>query len=720
MSMPAEQEQVTPIYDLDMARDFFRMIERDGSFMLQTFDDVPRGVKGDPALGSSVLWPAGDPAGQERTWKRVLQLYARGAGVFFTVNRTDGAGRRRENIPSIRGVWRENDNGDTTALPLQPSLIVESSPGKFHEYILASDHWPADEQGSAEHRAIEERMIESYGSDPNAKDLSRVLRVPGFLHRKDKNRPHLVRVVSSPGWRYPRQQIVDAFPPVESARQQAKKTEGDRQPPLYGEAFEKDDGEGRRIRDALFSIDATERHVWLTIGMAIEAHYGDAGRSLWDEWSATAPDKYGPDDQDRVWKSFGGSGIGIGSLFHYAKHGGWEDSTERFYEEWRRKHAWASGAKSEAEPLDISGLFNFAGDVPAAPPKELIKKLLPAEGVAVTGGQSTAGKTFIQIHKSICVAAGIPYFGHSIVERVGTCFVAAEGRPLINNRIMAAMIKEDGVAGRLPICWPKLMPDFSSADGIKLFVRYMQELDRRFRGEFGMRLGHIVIDTVAAVCNLRDEDDNAEATKICNILRSIFEETGALMAPVHHYGKNATSGLRGASAWKASADVVEGVLADIDALSGETSNREVVSNKARDGVQGPLSPFNLEYVSLGLDQYGEDYGSCRVVPIDGSSRFVRTATSGKGDRAFRDAFGEVLDGRSETITPRAGMAPVRAVRVTDVRGEFDRRYVTGRADKKEAADTKRKAFDRALNKLSPGEFGAAEIGGVEWVWRVQS
>ena len=31
MSMPAEH--VTPIYDLDMARDFFRMIDRDGSFM---------------------------------------------------------------------------------------------------------------------------------------------------------------------------------------------------------------------------------------------------------------------------------------------------------------------------------------------------------------------------------------------------------------------------------------------------------------------------------------------------------------------------------------------------------------------------------------------------------------------------------------------------------------------------------------------------------------
>ena len=29
-----------------MARDFFRMVERDGSFMLQTFDDVPKVSKG--------------------------------------------------------------------------------------------------------------------------------------------------------------------------------------------------------------------------------------------------------------------------------------------------------------------------------------------------------------------------------------------------------------------------------------------------------------------------------------------------------------------------------------------------------------------------------------------------------------------------------------------------------------------------------------------------
>ena len=54
--------------------------------MLQTFDDVPKGVKGDPALAASILWPAGDVAGQQRAWSKILSLYAQGAGIFFTVN----------------------------------------------------------------------------------------------------------------------------------------------------------------------------------------------------------------------------------------------------------------------------------------------------------------------------------------------------------------------------------------------------------------------------------------------------------------------------------------------------------------------------------------------------------------------------------------------------------------------------------------------------------
>ena len=107
-----------------------------------------------------------------------------GAGVFVTVNETDGKGRGVENIVRIRAVWQEDDHSFDGAFPLLPSMIVKSSPGHFHRYWLLADEWNADEQGRAEFAKIMERMVESYGSDKSAKDISRVLRVPGFLHRK--------------------------------------------------------------------------------------------------------------------------------------------------------------------------------------------------------------------------------------------------------------------------------------------------------------------------------------------------------------------------------------------------------------------------------------------------------------------------------------------------------------------------------------------------------
>ncbi len=356
--------------------------------------------------------------------------------------------------------------------------------------------------------------------------------------------------------------------------------------------------------------------------------------------------------------------------------------------------------------------------MPAAAPRELIKKMLPAEGVVITGGQPSAGKTFIEMHKAVCLAADLPFFGRKIVERVGTAFVAAEGRAIIPNRFGAALAKQS-ITKKLPIAWINQLPDFSSVDGIKMFIQQLKALNERFQGDFGARLGQVTIDTIAASFNMKDEDDNAEATKVCNIMRTIGNEIGALMAPVHHFGKSADAGLRGASAWKGSADLVMGVLADIDLHTGHVSNRELVCAKARDGEQGPISPFDLEFVALGLDADGEIYGSCCVVPAEAQSRFDKTMPRTKGQRAILDAIAEVLDGRGTIITPRAAMPPVKAAKVIDVREEFDRRYVVDEADHVKAADAKRKAFKRALDHLSPSQFGAGSADGADWIWKIK-
>jgi hypothetical protein len=160
-----------------------------------------------------------------------------------------------------------------------------------------------------------------------------------------------------------------------------------------------------------------------------------------------------------------------------------------------------------------------------------------------------------------------------------------------------------------------------------------------------------------------------------------------------------------------------GVLADIDPLSGRVSNRELVRAKARDGEQGTVSGFDLEWIHLGQDFYGEDYGSMAVVPTDAKSRFD-SAGANRGMRALRDAIAETMDGRSALITPRNGMAPVKAVRVKDLRKEFDRYYVVDDSDLKQARNTKAKAFKRALDHLPISEFSAGSAQGEDWIWRI--
>jgi putative DNA primase/helicase len=81
-----------------------------------------------------------------------------------------------------------------------------------------------------------------------------------------------------------------------------------------------------RARDALAAIPADLPHVdWVRIAMAIKA----AGLELadFDQWSATAPNRYSATACRDTWKSIKRSGgIGPGTLFHAARAHGWRES----------------------------------------------------------------------------------------------------------------------------------------------------------------------------------------------------------------------------------------------------------------------------------------------------------------------------------------------------------------------------------------------------------
>ncbi|MER8941259.1 AAA family ATPase [Mesorhizobium sp. M0915] len=172
--------------NLDEAERFLALLDSDPVFTFQTFDDDEK--RQDKKLAKTLhgtLEQHGD------TLKRLNEA---GAGIFFTVNKTDGSGRRKApNIIGIRALYVDKDNGpvdDVLKHTLPPHIVVKTSGHKGHAYFRI-------EPGTldlADFRSSQKKLIESFNSDQVVCDLPRVMRLPGFLHMKDRNAPQYVRM----------------------------------------------------------------------------------------------------------------------------------------------------------------------------------------------------------------------------------------------------------------------------------------------------------------------------------------------------------------------------------------------------------------------------------------------------------------------------------------------------------------------------------------------
>lgn len=83
------------------------------------------------------------------------------------------------------------------------------------------------------------------------------------------------------------------------------------------------------ITSALYAISPDERDTWVRMGMAVKNALGDAGYSIWNNWSRQA-ESYKHGDAVSVWRSIKPTGgITIASLFAEAAAWGWQgDATK--------------------------------------------------------------------------------------------------------------------------------------------------------------------------------------------------------------------------------------------------------------------------------------------------------------------------------------------------------------------------------------------------------
>jgi putative DNA primase/helicase len=269
--------------------------------------------------------------------ERFEDLQYKGCGIFYMVNAGDGKGRSAVNVVRLRAIWVDWDAkpGEPTppsVWPIEPSIVIESSPGKFHYlWLLRQDN----DLSAAEHKAIEV-YLRKFGNDKSANDACRVLRLPGFYHLKDPNNPFMTRIVSMAGYEYTGDEIRRAFPPMAQDKSVHDDLGLGDKPEHLRDATGPDIGQeyAPTTRD---EVAAMLKHVpmgesytdWLNIGMALHSWDDDAGLALWHDWSRQYGDAYNAAEIEAKWRTFKAKpgGVTIATIARFARDNGYTGPT---------------------------------------------------------------------------------------------------------------------------------------------------------------------------------------------------------------------------------------------------------------------------------------------------------------------------------------------------------------------------------------------------------
>ncbi len=188
--------------DIHAARRFLDLLAPGGRFTFQTFDDGPERRSALARIQHGTLTDR---------FIELTDLASQGAGVFVTANETDLNGRKATNVTAIRAVFVDLDGSPlepVLAGTLSPHIVVQSSPDRWHAYWLVQD-FPL-EMFTPVQKAIAAR----YGGDAKVCDLPRVMRLPGFFHRKSTPFMTGIHEIDDAHARYTEAEIVAAFPPL--------------------------------------------------------------------------------------------------------------------------------------------------------------------------------------------------------------------------------------------------------------------------------------------------------------------------------------------------------------------------------------------------------------------------------------------------------------------------------------------------------------------------
>jgi hypothetical protein len=220
-----------------------------------------------------------------------------------------------------------DDDGDkgmaANALPITPTLQVESSPGNTHPWFVLTKAVTSD-GGVKLGKALKAKL----GGDPNTGTITQPYRVSGTVNYPTKKKLGRGRVavptkLLSTTQAYSIEEFNEAFPPPPPDCQSDKSDNNQEEPVDRFMAVE-----------ALSVLDDTNvgRERWVAIGCGLYKNFGEeVAREIFEGWSSHSPN-YNQRTFRKQWRSFvkgKGYGYTIASLLYYA-----DEADPR----WRRRY----------------------------------------------------------------------------------------------------------------------------------------------------------------------------------------------------------------------------------------------------------------------------------------------------------------------------------------------------------------------------------------------
>jgi hypothetical protein len=327
------------------------------------------------------------------------------------------------------------------------------------------------------------------------------------------------------------------------------------------------------------------------------------------------------------------------------------------------------------------------------------------------------------------LGTGQPFLGYTVKRQCGVLLIAAEGADEVRLRFDAVIQAKCGGVERAPFCWYEAGPLLLQTGSVEKLIAMARQAEATLIAEFGLPLGLIAIDTIAACAGhtkAGDENDPAVGQAIMNVLKAVAQAIGCFVLGVDHFGKNLQAGTRGASSKESSADVVLACLGE-KKLSGSVVNMRLAVRKNRGGPQGREYPFTVRIVeapegdddgepvtTLVIDWQPVPPGAAQPDPDPWEKprrQDQRTAVL----RLKRVLMSELAEHGVELPTSPDGPV-VRMIDQEIVRKAF---YAgtpaEGTAEQK--GELRRRQFNRTLGWAEAQRLiGIAEIAGVTYIW----